>query len=237
VNLTNGMQGRVYAIEKGKPDRPVEVIPPLPEPKAAKAAEPAEDEPTETEGEPPPPSDNEGEAPSRAKAMAMCPAWRGAKTRVSPRSQRRPAVEVVQAKAAPAPPSGVKITLPAGHYKIIAEHSRADVGIEYRVHLGSAVLLPGMARSLPVPSTLPVLIPRDGTLRLRTEGEADVRCRLFDEKGRLVFEGSDNGPDWNCALAEPVTKVATHWCSRARRRLRARPRCRSRCHPLRMRGR
>ena len=74
------------------------------------------------------------------------------------------------------------------------------------MHLGSAALLPGMARSLPTPSTVPVLIPRDGTLRLRTEGEADVRCRLLDADGRLVFEGSDNGADWNCALAEPVTK-------------------------------
>jgi hypothetical protein len=205
VILTNGMQGRVYATEEGKPDRPFEVIPPMPEPKTAKAAEPAQDEPAETDSEPPPPSENEGEAPSESEGDTPG-TTRSEDEGESAEPAAAPAVEVVQAKAAPAPPSGVKITLPAGQYKMIAEHSRADVGIEYRVHLGSAVLLPGMARSLPVPSTLAVLIPRDGTLRLRTEGEADVRCRLFDEKGRLVFEGSDNGSDWNCALAEPVIK-------------------------------
>ncbi len=47
---------------------------------------------------------------------------------------------------------------------------------------------------------------KDGTLRLRTSGDADVRCRLFDLNGKLVFEGSDNGADWNCAIAEPITK-------------------------------
>ncbi|HEY1086219.1 MAG TPA: hypothetical protein VGE37_00945, partial [Archangium sp.] len=115
-------------------------------------------------------------------------------------------VEVAQASAAPPPPSGVKLTLPAGQYKLVTEHSRGDVGVTYQLHFGSATLLPGMTRTLPAPSTVPVLVPRDGTLRLRTEGEVDVRCRLLDEKGKLVLEGSENGSDWNCAVAEPVSK-------------------------------
>jgi len=49
-------------------------------------------------------------------------------------------------------------------------------------------------------------MPSDGTLRIKTVGEADVRCRLFDPSGHLVFEGSDNGSDWNCALAEPLKR-------------------------------
>lgn len=107
---------------------------------------------------------------------------------------------------APPPPSGARVTLPAGSYKLVTEHSRGDVGISYRLHFGSAVLLAGMSRSVPVPSTLQLAVPREGTLRIKTEGEADVRCRVFDEDGKLVVEGRDNGADWNCAIAEPMAK-------------------------------
>lgn len=196
VVLTNGMQGRVYLLEKDKPPKAVEVIPPMqPADTGGGDSYEAESGEGEGEGEPPPSRDYEGEGEGDYEGEGEYQEERAA-----------PAVEVAQARAAPPPPSGVRLTLPAGQYKIVAEHSRADVGIEYRAHLGSATLLPGMARSLPTPSTVPVLIPRDGTLRLRTEGEADVRCRLLDANGKLVFEGSENGADWNCALAEPITK-------------------------------
>lgn len=108
-----------------------------------------------------------------------------------------------EARPAPPPPAGVRITLPRGQYKLVAEHSRGDVGVEYALHIGSEVMLPGMARELPVPVVVPLRMPRDGTLRLRTEGEADVRCRLFQGE-RLIFEGADSGSDWNCAVAEPL---------------------------------
>jgi hypothetical protein len=193
VVLTQGMQGRVFVLEKGQAPKAVEVVPP----QATAYESPGDDEaPPEGdgdfheregfeggEGE----YGGEGEGESDAPVMATAPSG--------------PAM-----RAAPPPPSGAKLTLPAGSYKLVTEHSKGDVGITYRLHFGSAVLLPGMARTLPVPTTLPLTIPRDGTLRLRTEGEADVRCRLFDEKRRLVLEGSENGADWNCALAEPVTK-------------------------------
>lgn len=191
VVLTGGMQARVYLLEKDKPAKAVEVIPPMQpsgqgdsyeaETSEGEAEEPAP-EPREYEGE----GDGDGEYEGDAEESLTASA------------------EVVRAQAAPPPPSGVRITLPAGRYRLVTEHSRADVGIEYQLHLGSVTLLPGMSRSLPVPSTVPVLIPRDGTLRLRTQGAADVRCRLLDASGRLVLEGSGNGSDWNCAIAEPV---------------------------------
>jgi hypothetical protein len=207
VVLTNGMQGRVYLLEKDKAAKAIEVIPPLAD--TAKTDDsPRAAEPSEATSEPPPERDHEGsgDGEDTGESPPVVESEGNSAGEEEGAPPPAPPVEVAQAKAAPLPPSGVKLTLPAGEYKIVAEHSRADVGIEYRVHLGSATLLPGMARSLPAPSTVPVLIPRDGTLRLRTEGEADVRCRLFDADGKLVFEGSDNGDDWNCALAEPVTK-------------------------------
>ena len=77
--------------------------------------------------------------------------------------------------------------------KLVAEHSRGDVGIEYQVHLGSEVLLPGMSRELPTPVVLPVSMPWAGTLRLRTEGKP-TRHRLFDGE-RLVFESAESAGD------------------------------------------
>ncbi|MBL8919154.1 MAG: hypothetical protein JNJ54_09865 [Myxococcaceae bacterium] len=196
VVLTQGMQGRVFVLEKGQPPKAVEVIPPQVT---------AWDTGGEGEGE----YGGEGEAgegdhggePEYSGDGEYSAEGEGSEEPVVASAPSGPAL-----RAAPPPPAGAKVTLPAGSYKLVTEHSKGDVGITYRLHFGSAVLLPGMARSLPVPTTLPLVIPRDGTLRLRTEGEADVRCRLFDERRRLVLEGSENGADWNCALAEPVAK-------------------------------
>lgn len=191
VVLTGGMQGRVFLLEKDKAAKAVEIVPPM---QPADDGENYESEQGETQEQPPEErSYDEGEGEySEGEGESEEP-------RTAP-------VEVAQASAAPPPPSGVKLTLPAGQYKLVTEHSRGDVGVTYQLHFGSATLLPGMTRTLPAPSTVPVLVPRDGTLRLRTEGEVDVRCRLLDEKGKLVLEGSENGSDWNCAVAEPVSK-------------------------------
>ncbi len=191
VVLTAGMQGRVFRLEKDKAPKAVEVVPPMQPAAGAEDGESYEPESSsEDEGDGEreySEGDGDGEYADEGEAQAA------------------PA-EVAQARAAPPPPSGARLTLPAGQYKLVAEHSRGDVGVTYQLHWGSATLLPGMTRTLPVPSTVPLLVPRDGTLRLRTVGEADVRCRLLDDKGRLVLEGSENGADWNCAIAEPITK-------------------------------
>ena len=193
VVLTGGMQGRVYLLEKDKAPKAVEVIPPMAPTASGDSYEAESSEGMESEA--PPPREYEGEGDGEYRE-----GYEGEGDESAPTAP----AEVARAQAAPPPPAGVKVTLPAGRYRLVTEHSRGDVGIEYQLHLGSVTLLPGMARELPVPSIVPVSIPRDGTLRLRTEGEADVRCRLLDAAGRLVFEGSENGADWNCAVAEPV---------------------------------
>jgi len=190
VVLTRGMQGRLYRLDKNQPPKAVEVIAPQGSGYESVGADEREGCGDDCGGEGDAEAGGEGEGDfegSEAPVVATAPSG--------------PAM-----RAAPPPPSGARVTLSAGSYKLVTEHSKGDVGIAYKLHFGSAVLLPGMTRTLPVPTTMPLTVPRDGTLRLRTEGEADVRCRLFDDKRRLVLEGSENGADWNCALAEPVTK-------------------------------
>ncbi len=190
IVLTNGMQGRLFLLGPDKAAKPIDVVPTTysreapelePLPQDTEQAEPVDPEPRETYG---------CESESCEEAQPEPPAG----------------VQPLAASEAPPPPSGHKVSLEAGTYRLVTEHARGDVAIDYHVHLGSAVLMPGMTRTLPTPARLPVAVPRDGTLRLRTRGDADVRCRLFDRAGRLVFEGSENGADWNCSIAEPVTK-------------------------------
>ncbi len=98
-----------------------------------------------------------------------------------------------------------RLALKPGAYELVTEHSRADVGIRYRIGVSTTMLAPGLSLSgLPVPGEVVVRMPRAGVLRIKSEGETDVRCRLFDSDGELVTEGSDIGADWNCLTAVPV---------------------------------
>lgn len=191
VVLNAGMQGRVFLLETDKPPRAVEVIAPQ-----GTVAEQGEQNEPGSESYPGDQGEGSYSEEGEGSGEGSEDDSQGTTAGVAP----------VQAFKPPPTPAGVKITLPPGQYKLVAEHSRGNIGIDYTLLLGSDTLVPGMTRTLPTPTSLSLKVPRDGTLRLRTEGEADVRCRLFDDKGQLVFEGSDNGPDWNCALAEPVVK-------------------------------
>lgn len=191
VVLTNGMQGRLYRLEQGQPPKPVEVIPPTisaPPPEGYEGS-------NESEGEGEREYGGEGEGEYEREEGSS----------EEDESQVRGGPAPMAPQAAPRPPSGVQLALPKGSYQLIAEHSRGDVGIEYQVHLGTEALLPGMTRELQAPAEVAVLVPREGTLRLRTRGDVDVRCRVFDERGRLVTESAESGTDWNCALAEPFS--------------------------------
>jgi hypothetical protein len=187
VLLSNGMQGRLYAQDDEKKSRVLEVIPsteasPLPD--ASPATSHEEDEGEETalaEGE----DEYEGEK------------------RPTPEASRHATQEPPEPVDAPEP-FGHRVELKAGAYRLIAEHSRGDVAIRYRVAVGSQLLFPGSGRDFPIPSRVKVRVPQNGILRLNTRGSADVRCRLFDGSGNLLAESSDRGLDWNCGLAEPV---------------------------------
>lgn len=193
VVLTAGMQGRLFLLQADKPPKAVDLVPPTGGAQAPQlTVEPADVEP-----------ESEGYASERYESDGC----EGCEEEgEAPRHHDAPAVQPLTATEAPPPPSGHKVMLEAGSYKLVTEHARGDVAIDYQLHLGSAVMMPGMTRSLPTPARVAVFVPRDGTLRVKTRGEADVRCRLFTKDGALVFEGSDDGADWNCSIAEPVTR-------------------------------
>jgi hypothetical protein len=108
----------------------------------------------------------------------------------------------------PIPPNrgAVPVKLVAGRYLLRTEHSRADVGIGYCLHIKSSFLAPGLGKDLQVPSAVGLRIPKDSVLRLKTTGECDVRCRLFGPDGVLVAESGSHGADWNCLIATPLSK-------------------------------
>ncbi|MFL5321555.1 MAG: hypothetical protein ACJ790_17970, partial [Myxococcaceae bacterium] len=117
--------------------------------------------------------------------------------------EQAPVEEALPAANAAAP-TGKALTLKAGKYKLVTEHSRGDVGITYALYLRTDIFAPGIEREVDAPGTYTVRLPSDGTLRLFTRGNLDVRCRIFDSTGALIVESADRGADWNCGLAEPL---------------------------------
>jgi hypothetical protein len=202
VLLTNGMLGRL--LREGEA-QPIEIIPPSDGGAGASEVAPQEEASAEADagGEPDQPEGNgdeysEGDAGEVGEAEGDS----GEEPQETPPSAPvfRAPPPVQQLGVAP----GVKVHLAAGSYRLVAEHSRGDVAISYAVQVSVDPLMPGVERELPVPSRVPLRVASPGTLRIRTAGEADVRCRLFDATGRLVAESSEVGEDWNCGLAEPV---------------------------------
>jgi hypothetical protein len=195
--LTDGMQGRLNRFGENKTLKPIEVIAPQGQsvPASDEEESPSPDMDQSMEGEPPPDVDSsneEGQVEREGMDEEPPPEVRPSRR---PPAMRRPA---------PAP-AGQKIHLTAGQYQLVTVHSQGDVAIAYRLHLDTEQLTSGLSKDLPVPTEVGVRVPHDGTLRLLTQGDADVRCRMFDASGKLVIESSENGDDWNCAFAEPFT--------------------------------
>lgn len=198
VDLTGGMQGRIT--REGE-NRPVELVPARDEGSPGTAApQPAGDETSEVDETGAPEDEGAADASQAAEDGDEHVSEGEGEEAPEPKPPRPPAPTRVTL----GPPPGRRVALAAGRYRLVTEHSRGDVAIAYELQLSTEVLTPGVTRDLSVPSRVTVRMPRSETLRLRTRGDADVRCRLFDAGGRLVAESSDVGADWNCGLAQPL---------------------------------
>src|SRR5262249_19852838 len=91
------------------------------------------------------------------------------------------------------------LQLPAGDYRLIAQHSRGDVAIQYRLQIASNTLAPGLSREVDVPSRISLRVPEAGAVLIRSDGEVGVRCRVLDSEGGLRLEAREHPEDWNCA--------------------------------------
>jgi hypothetical protein len=198
IQLGGGMQGRIY--RQGETGA-LELVPPqeTPQPQGSGTEDGGEEE-----GDAPPPTEEyEAEGGDGDGACEDCGDEYVEEAAPRPGPARRPAPAPL-VPVEPDRPAGHAVTLAAGRYRLVTEHSRGDVGVSYAVRIAAQVMTPGMTRDLPVPGKVTLRVPRNGTLRLRTRGESDVRCRLFDRAGRLVAESAELGDDWNCGLAQPL---------------------------------
>ncbi len=186
--LTHGMQGRLYRVGEGNQLKPVETIAAMTPELTRQQGRPVARAHTYVPSPSPSYEEEEGyEEPSDEESEEVMDSS---------------ASEALPAADAPAP-TGRVLSLEPGRYRLITEHSRGDVAINYALYLRVDALAPGITRALNVPARVPLRLPEDGTLRLSTRGDTDVRCRIFDGEGRLVVENADRGADWNCAIAEP----------------------------------
>ncbi|MFL5350214.1 MAG: hypothetical protein ACJ8AT_36020, partial [Hyalangium sp.] len=218
--LTHGMQGRLYLVGADNQLKPVETIaamtPELTRPQASSVPKVRASVPPP----PPPPEETEssgtessGEEGENANSEDEGPPGRNYQDEEPPeppeQSEESSDSEQAAAPAEPLPetdapaPVGRALSLEPGRYRLITEHSRGDVAITYALYLRVDTLAPGIVRAVNAPDRIPLRLPAEGTLRLSSKGDTDVRCRVFDSEGRLVVENSDRGADWNCAIAEP----------------------------------
>jgi hypothetical protein len=199
--ITHGMQGRLYRVDADNQLKPVETIaamtPDLTRPQGSpvprvRAYVPPPEMPEEGEG-----GEGEGgEGEEHYEEPPPEPTYEESEESSSSAAEPLPETD------APAP-TGRVVSLAPGRYRLITEHSRGDVAITYALYLRVDTLAPGIVRTVNAPGSFPLRLPAEGTLRLSTKGNTDVRCRIFDSEDRLVVENADRGADWNCAIAEP----------------------------------
>jgi len=214
--LTHGMQGRLYLMGADNQLKPVETIAAMtpdltrprgtPVPPVSTYVPPPEPAPEEGEGsegsEGSEGGEGESEEGSSEESYEEPPPPEPPAAEEAPSESSASSVEPLPETDAPAP-TGRALTLAPGKYRLITEHSRGDVAITYALYLRVDTLVPGVVRAVNAPDRIPLRLPAEGTLRLSTRGDTDVRCRIFDSEGRLVVENADRGADWNCAIAEP----------------------------------
>lgn len=100
--------------------------------------------------------------------------------------------------------------LAPGHYRLLTQHRRGDVGVSYQLAIRSRILVPGMHVEVKAPKGLVLRMPKTGMVRIMTRGDTDLRCRLHDDSGRVVASSRDVGEDWNCAIVRPL-KAGDYW--------------------------
>jgi hypothetical protein len=195
VVLTNQMQGRVLK-KDGSNWTVVGFLPALPEPAAPLETQPGEEEnadvteqtmegDTVSEGEGAPETESDAAPPSASSASQSAASNDGIPTW-------------------PSAPSGNRVTLEAGDYKLEVAHSRGDIGIAYRIHLAADVFQPGMKRTIPVPAAVPLRIGTATTLLVESTGDLPTQCRLFNTARAQLNDNGSGSANWNCASAKRV---------------------------------
>lgn len=205
--VTHGMQGRLYRVGADNQLEPVETIAAMtpdltrpqgsPVPRVHTYVPPPETSPEEGEEE----GGEGGEYEEQYEEPQPDPTYDEGEESYASSAEPLPQTD------APAP-AGRVVPLAPGRYRLITEHSRGDVAIAYALYLRVDTLAPGIVRAVNAPGRFPLRLPVEGTLRLSTKGDTDVRCRIFDSEGRLIVENADRGADWNCAIAEPFAAGA-----------------------------
>ena len=92
--------------------------------------------------------------------------------------------------------------IPAGRYRVLAQHSRSNNHVAYALQVSSVQLLAGLSREILAPAVIPLSVGADGLIELQSFGPSDVRTRLLDAAGELVAQNDDRADDWNFHIAQ-----------------------------------
>ncbi len=92
--------------------------------------------------------------------------------------------------------------LEPGAWRLELVNARRNSGVRYAVRVSPRELVPGLAREVEVPASVPVSVGSARLHELASMGLVDVSARLFDAAGRLVARSDDRPDDWNFRVLE-----------------------------------
>ncbi|MBP7653361.1 hypothetical protein KA977_08055 [Candidatus Dependentiae bacterium] len=101
--------------------------------------------------------------------------------------------------------SGFKNVLRKGEYIIEVENSRLGNFLKYEIFLETTEIFDGITRTAELPSEFDLSIGEEGTYKIFSFGQTDVRAELFDEKNVRIAVSDDNGNNWNFMICKKLS--------------------------------
>ncbi len=94
---------------------------------------------------------------------------------------------------------GWRGTLEAGSWRLEARAEIIDNGVPYSVRVDPIPLVAGAETTLTAPGTLHLVVGEPGLYTLSSVSDGDVRARLLDSRGEVVFVADDRPGAWDFA--------------------------------------
>ncbi len=110
--------------------------------------------------------------------------------------------------------SGWEGTLEAGSWRLELRASTVDNGLPYKLRLTPGALVAGAELSTSAPGERPVLVGERGLYTLSSVASGDLRARLSDAQGRVVWSADDQPGTWDFSHTAALEPGAyTLWLS------------------------
>jgi uncharacterized protein len=100
--------------------------------------------------------------------------------------------------------TSLKLTLPAGNYRVLARSLGRNDRLTYKITLHADELQPDVPRRVTVPADLPFAIAAQRVVALTSFGRVPLRAEVRDEAGHVLARAAGRTDDWNIAVSRTL---------------------------------